>query len=146
MRSKAGWVTSLGATAILVANPVAAMELTGDCDGGKLTDASRLVANASTAWLGEVSSVRAGRTDGGGGALMVTVNGSFRVRLTRPLKGAAPEQVKARWFMTWTDDGQILGYRPDKGERYLVWGGPSGAFLDRVACLSGVPDLAPSSP
>ncbi len=129
---------------MLIASPVAAMEFTADCDGGKLTDASRLVANASTAWLGEVSSVRAGRTDGGGGALVVTVNGSFRIHPTQPLKGAAPKPVKGRWFMTWTDDGQILGYRPDKGERYLVRVGPNGSLLDRAVCLSGVAELAPT--
>lgn len=151
--SKAGWIaTALTLAATLIATHATAMDLTSDCDGGRLTEASRLVDHAETAWLGHVSSVRTGRTTGGGGAMIVTVNGSFRVRPTLALKGKTPKPVTGRWFVSWIDDGQIVGYKPDKDEAYLVLIGRNGPFLERAACvsglakLSGAPELAPSSP
>ncbi|MFZ0267051.1 hypothetical protein [Caulobacter sp.] len=78
--------------------------------------------------------------------MIVTVNGSFRVRPTLVVKGKAPKPAKGRWFMTWIDDGQIVGYKPDKDETYLVLVGRSGASFERAACLSGLAEVAPSSP
>jgi hypothetical protein len=151
--SKAGWIAAaLTMTAALIATRATAMDLSSDCDGGRLAEASRLLDHAETAWLGQVSSVRTGRTTGGGGAMIVTVNGSFRVRPTLALKGKPPKPVTGRWFMTWIDDGQIVGYKPDKDEAYLVLVGRSGPFLERAACVSGLAklggaaELAPSSP
>jgi hypothetical protein len=142
---KAGWAAALTLTAVF-ATHAAAMDLASDCDGGRLTDAAGLVDHADTAWLGRVSSVRTGRTTGGGGAMMVTVNGGFSVRPTLALKGKAPKRVTGRWFMTWIDDGQIVGYKPDQDEVYLVLVGRNGRFLERAACLGGVAELTPSSP
>jgi hypothetical protein len=150
--SKAGWIAAaLTMTAALIATRATAMDLSSDCDGGRLAEASRLLDHAETAWLGQVSSVRTGRTTGGG-AMIVTVNGSFRVRPTLALKGKPPKPVTGRWFMTWIDDGQIVGYKPDKDETYLVLVGRGGPFLERAACVSGLAklggaaELAPSSP
>jgi hypothetical protein len=78
--------------------------------------------------------------------MIVTVNGRFRVRPTLALKGKAPKPVTGRWFMTWIDDGQIVGYKPENDEAYLVLVGRNGASLERVACLTGLAELAPSSP
>lgn len=145
-RSKAGWTAAaLTLTAALIATHAVAMDFTSDCDGGRLIDAARLVDHADTAWLGQVSSVRTGRTTGGG-AMVVTVNGRFRVRPTLALKGKMPKRVTGRWFITWIDDGQIVGYKPDKDETYLVVFGRNGSSLERAACLSGLAELAPSSP
>ena len=63
-----------------------------------------------------------------------------------PSRENAPKPVKGRWFMMWIDDGQIVGYEPDKDEVYLVLVGRNGASLERAACLNGVAELAPSSP
>lgn len=43
-----------------------------------------------------------------------------------------------------TDDGQVLGYKPEKGETYLALVGRNGAFLERAACLTGVAELTPA--